>query len=100
MRWTAILAILVISGAIGAAADFAFEEPIVLESEGSPIELDSPGYAAPCWADIDQDGKAELLVGQFSKGKIAVYEEESDLKFGKREWLKANRKVASISGVW
>ena len=81
------------------AADFHPAER--LEGGGEPIQLKSPGYAAPCWADINGDGKKDLLVGQFRGGKISVYDGKDGIeKLGKVEWLKAGSEVAEIPGVW
>lgn len=77
-----------------------FEKPVLLKAAGEPIGVESPGYAAPCWADIDGDGKSELLVGQFSRGKIKVYQHLGDLKFSRGEWLKAEGEIAEVPGVW
>ena len=72
----------------------------MLKAAGEPIRVESPGYAAPCWADIDSDGKAELLVGQFRNGKIKVYKHLGDLKFAKGEWLEAGGEAVQVPGVW
>ena len=37
------------------------------------VRVEAPGYASPCWADVDGDGKKDLLVGQFKDGKIRVF---------------------------
>src|SRR5689334_3441963 len=37
------------------AAEFA--NPVRLEADGAAIRVEAPGYAAPCWADVDGDGK-------------------------------------------
>ena len=57
--------------ALCSAADF--EPPVRLMAGNSAIRVESPGYAAPCWADINGDGKMHLLVGQFNDGKIRVF---------------------------
>ncbi len=51
-------------------------------------------------ADVDGDGRQDLLVGQFKGGKIKVYPGGADGKLGKGEWLQAEGKVASVPGVW
>jgi len=77
-----------------------FENPIRLEGGGEPVRVESPGYAAPCWADIDGDGLKDLLVGQFMNGKIRVFKNRGDGKLAAGEWLQADGKVAKVPGVW
>ncbi|MBI2827556.1 MAG: VCBS repeat-containing protein [Planctomycetia bacterium] len=77
-----------------------FDKPVRLEAAGAAIRVESPGYAAPCWADIDGDGKKDLLVGQFNMGKIRVFKNLGDGKLAAGEWLKADGEVAQVPGVW
>ncbi len=77
-----------------------FEAPVRLKVGDVPIRVESPGYAAPCWADLDGKGVKDLLVGQFSGGKIKVYKNLGKGKFAAGEWLKAGGQVAEIPGVW
>ncbi len=83
-----------------AAGDSEFEAPVRLQADGTPVRVESPGYAAPCLADIDGDGKKDLLVGQFNKGKIRVFKNLGDGKLAAGEWLKAEGAVAEVPGVW
>jgi hypothetical protein len=84
--------------ALCSAADF--QPPVRLMAGDAAVRVESPGYAAPCWADVDGDGKSELLVGQFNQGKIRVYEHLRAAKFAPGTWLKAEGKVAEVPGVW
>jgi hypothetical protein len=84
--------------AVGSAAEF--EPPVRLRADGVPIRVEGPGYAAPCWADIDGDGKKDLLVGQFNQGKICVYKNLGAGKLAAGDWLKAEGEVAEVPGVW
>ena len=77
-----------------------FEAPVMLKGGDKSVRVESPGYAAPCWADVDRDGKKDLLVGQFNDGKIHVYKNLGDGKFAEGTWLEAGGKVATIPGVW
>ena len=86
------------SMALGAGTEF--EEPIRLMADGKPIRVESPGYAAPCWTDVDRDGTEDLLVGQFNQGKIHVFKGQGGLKFARGEFLKAEGEVAQVPGVW
>lgn len=86
------------------AADYKFEPAQRVLADGKVIETEEPGFAAPCLADIDGDGIADLLVGQFNDGKIAVYKgaksETGKLSFGGRQWLQAGGEDAVVPGVW
>ncbi len=83
------------------AADFA--APVMMKAGGQPIRTEAPGYASPCWADVDGDGKKDLLVGQFNDGKIRVYKNTGTTKTPKLaagQWLQADGKAAQVPGVW
>jgi hypothetical protein len=77
-----------------------FQRPVRLEAGGEPVRVESPGYAAPCWTDIDGDSQKDLLVGQFNQGKIKVYKNLGDGKLAAGKWLEAGGSVAEIPGVW
>jgi len=94
-----LLATLLLFPAIAVRA-VEFENPVRVEGGGVAIRIESPGYAAPCWADIDGDGKKDLLVGQFSGGKIQIFKNLGDGKLAAGEWLKADGKAAEVPGVW
>ena len=80
------------------AADFA--DPVRLKAGDKAIRVEAPGYAFPCWGDVDGDGKKELLVGQFRGGKIKVYKHLGDHKFAEGYWLQVDGKPAEVPGVW
>ena len=77
-----------------------FEPPVRLKAGGAAVRVEAPGYASPCWADVDGDGKMDLLVGQFNKGKIQVFKHLGAEKFAPGKWLLAEGKVAEVPGVW
>ncbi len=77
-----------------------FHAPVRMETDGVPISVEAPGYASPCWADIDGDGRKDLLVGQFHKGKVAVHRGLGEGKFAPRAWLEAGGAVAEFPDVW
>src|SRR5215468_2653947 len=77
-----------------------FEPPVRLTAGGVPVRVEAPGYAAPCLADVDGDGKPDLLVGQFNGGKVQVFKGLGGGKFAKGAWLQAEGKVAEVPGVW
>ena len=77
-----------------------FETPVRLKAAGEYIRTEAPGWASPCWADVDGDSKNDLIVGQFSKGKMKVYRNLGDGKLAKGKWLEAEGEVAEVPGVW
>jgi hypothetical protein len=95
--WFPMLGCLAAAATCGAVE---FQPPQRLSGGGVPIRVESPGYAAPCWADVDGDGQKDLLVGQFNKGKIHVFKNLGGGKLATGEWLKAEGAVAEIPGVW
>ena len=94
-----ILTTTVLSACLAAQAP-EFEAPVRLKADGQYIKTESPGYASPCWADVDGDGKKDLIVGQFADGKMKVYRNLGAGKLAKGEWLKAEGKIAEVPGVW
>jgi hypothetical protein len=95
-----VLCALVIGGSTALCSAADFQPPVRLKAGESAVRVESPGYAAPCWADLDGDGKGELLVGQFAKGKIRVFKHLGAEKFAPGEWLQAEGEVAQVPGVW
>jgi hypothetical protein len=95
-----IVAIGLFGGTALYAGDPEFHSPVRLKVDGVPIRVESPGYAAPAWADIDGSGKKALLVGQFNGGKIQVFKNLGDGKFAAGAWLQADGKTAEVPGVW
>lgn len=77
-----------------------FAAPVRLEADGKPIRVEAPGFAAPCWHDVDRDGKKDLVVGQFAGGKIRVHRSLGNGTFDAGTWLMADGKVAEVPGVW
>ena len=87
-------------GAVAYGGPVEFHPPVRLKADGVPVRVEEPGWACPCWHDMDGDGKKDLLVGQFSGGKIRVYRNLGDGKFAAGDWLKADGAVAEVPGVW
>lgn len=96
----AIYSILCLFGVMAVCGAAEFEQPVRLLADGKPVRVESPGYAAPGWADVDGDGKKDLLVGQFNQGKIKVYKNLGDDKYAAGTWLQAEGDVAEVPGVW
>ena len=77
-----------------------FAPPERVAGNGTPIALESPGCACPCWHDVDGDGRRDLVVGQFAKGRIMVWPGKADGSLGAGRWLEADGKAVEIPGVW
>ena len=98
-RQIAVLTLVLFSCARAIKAS-EFEAPVMVKAGDKAVRVESPGYAAPCWADVDRDGKKDLLVGQFNDGKIQVYRNLGDGQFAEGTWLQAGGGVATVPGVW
>jgi len=73
-------------------------EPVRIEAKGGPIDVEV-GHATPCVADLDRDGKPDLLVGQFGGGKVRYYRnvgEKHAPKFDDYEFIKAGTDDAAV----
>ncbi len=77
-----------------------FDNPVQLKGGDEFIRVESPGYAAPSLADMNGDGRKDLIVGQFSGGKMKIYTGLGDGKFSEGEWLEVDGKPAVVPGVW
>ena len=95
-----LLSALLLGGGTAFCSAADFESPVLLKAGGAAIRVESPGYAAPCWADLKGDGQMQLLVGQFNQGKIQVFKHLGAEKFAPCKWLQAEGKVAEVPGVW
>ncbi len=95
-----LLSALLLGGGTAFCSAADFEPPVRLKAGDAAIRVESPGYAAPCLADLNGDGKMHLLVGQFNQGKIRVLKHRGADKFAPGNWLLAEGKVAEVPGVW
>lgn len=77
-----------------------FAAPVRLRAGDAFVQVEEPGYAAPCWHDVDGDGRKDLAVGQFHDGKIKVYRNLGDGKLAAGSWLEAGVGTAEVPGVW
>jgi hypothetical protein len=77
-----------------------FHPPIRMQAGGVDINIEAPGYAAPCWHDLDSDGYQDLIVGQYADGKMLVCKGCEDGSLQKGEWLQAEGDIAKVPGMW
>ena len=91
-------------GAVANKSGFQFEAPVRLMGGEEYVKVDAPGYACPTMADVDEDGKLDLVVGQFQKGKMRFYRNvaaNSDTpRFAEESWIMSGEKIAEVPGVW
>lgn len=99
LKWKSLSMILVVGLDVGCSSQF--QPPTHLTAaNGVPVRVDNPGFAAPCWADIDGDGQKDLLVGQYSGGAIRVYKNLGAGQLANAQWLMAEGAPAEVPGVW
>jgi hypothetical protein len=95
-----LLSVVVVAGGTCLVGAAEFQRPVRLKTGDTAIRVESPGYAAPCWADLRGNGHKQLLVGQFNDGKIRVFDYLGGEQFRPGEWLRADGEVAQVPGVW
>lgn len=78
----------------------SFAAPVRLKAGDTYVQVEEPGYAAPCWHDVDGDGRGDLVVGQFRDGKIKVHRGLEGGQLAAGEWLRAGGEIAEVPGVW
>jgi len=59
--------------AVGFGITPVFDAPVALEASGVPINVGGGGNASPYIVDWDGDGKQDLVLGQYSGGRIRFY---------------------------
>jgi len=63
------------------------------------IDITEVGHAAPFFADLDGDGKRDLLVGQFGGGKLRIYKNQGtdrEPRFAKYDYMKAGADLGTV----
>jgi hypothetical protein len=68
-----LLVLLAASPSTHAEEKSPFELPKAIIAKGEPIDVEHVGHAAPFVGDIDGDGRKDLLVGEFYKGRLRIY---------------------------
>jgi len=76
MRKLTVLALAVLFALPAVAAIPRFHEPVLLEDGG--VTIDVGYYGAPMMFDWDEDGKKDMVLGQFGAGNIRFYPNVGD----------------------
>ncbi|MEX2139111.1 MAG: VCBS repeat-containing protein [Pirellulales bacterium] len=73
--------------------------PVKIQANGRPLDVGRSGHAAPYFADVDGDGRRDLLVGQYADGRLRLYRNNGTNKaprFGSFEYVLAGGQPASV----
>jgi len=86
-----------------APAGFKFDAPVRVEAGGEFVSVEAPGYASPTMADVDGDGRVDLVVGQQTEGHMQFFKNVSSAsdspKFAACDWIMTGDQRAVVPGV-
>jgi hypothetical protein len=102
----AVLLLLFITGFLGIVFSFAYsqgtlpmlDKPVKIMAGDSALRV-AKALPAPFVYDFNKDGKKDLIVGQFSEGKVRVYLNvgtNAKPKFNTFSYIQADGKDASV----
>ncbi len=92
------------TGDVVSAAGYEFAAPVRVKAGNEFIAVESPGYACPTMADVDNDGKEDLVIGQFLNGNMKFCKNvgatgEAPV-FEAAKWVMTGDERAKVPGVW
>ena len=86
-----------------ASSCYRFQAPVRLEAAGTVIAAESPGYACPTVADVDGDGREDLVVGQHRGGNMQFFRNVAPAgmlpQFAPTEWIRTGEDRAVVPGM-
>ena len=97
-RYFAVLLVLFMS--VSYAITPTFDQPVKIQANGQDINVGTGGNASPFMVDWDGDNKQDLLLGQYSGGKVRFYKntgEHYNPIFGDFVYLEADGQDISVS---
>jgi hypothetical protein len=90
----------ILLAAVAFAQPLQFDAPVAIEANGTPINVGTGGNASPYMVDWNGDGRQDLLLGQYSSGKVRFYANigtNFDPVFGDFVYLQADGVDISVS---
>ena len=93
-----LVSLLLLTGLSTAQQTDVLEKPFRVRDGSKYIDVDG-GHAAPLYTDFDGDGVPDLLVGQYSDGKLRIYRNVGSAKeprFDGFTWFKTGEVFGKV----
>ena len=82
---------------------YTFEPATRVAAVDGLIRVEEPGFACPTICDLDDDGRVDLVVGQFASGKMKWYRNmaaDGNLpEYAEGQWIQCGDEPAEVPGV-
>ena len=86
------------SGCVPVPQASPFQPPVRVSAGVAPLRVPTPGFASPCWGDVDGDGKPDLLVGDFAS-EIRAYRHVGGGGFANGVPLQAGGRLLQVPDI-